>query len=352
MIKKYKVLISGICGNSYGAQVAKSLSLLEDYELFGADANPSGLCEAFKIEKLLKFPRASSEVYLDSLFSFYQDYKIDYYIEGSEAEQIVLNQHRSFLEHHKIHWVSNNKAAIDICLDKRKLAHFLKENEVFAPHVFAFKDLQENQSLFPVILKPYSQSGGSKDVYIAQDLEDINAILYLSKRKMEDYIIQQYIGTPEAEYTVGILHNNKGVFIGSATLQRDLSQSLSLRSVSQNITSKHALGERLVISSGFSQGRLHHNPKIEYYCRTIAEKMKSSGPLNFQGRLVDNKFHIFEINPRFSGTSFMRALSGFNEADLWIKNLDKENVISPFYLNSNIVYKRVIKEIKECRDYV
>lgn len=348
MAKKCKILVGGICGNSYGAQVAKSLSLLpEHYELIGADASLSYLVDAIKVEKLINFPKASSDLYLETLASVYRDNNIDYYIEGSEAEQKVLNNHRDFLKQNKINWISNNKNVLDICLDKRNLGKFLENNKFFVPKIFLLEELEKDQSLFPVILKPYSQSSGSNNVYIAQDLEDIKAILHLSNRTIESYVLQEYIGTLDSEYTIGLLHNNKGIFIGSATLKRDLSQPLSVKYTTSNQTSRKELGETLIISSGFSQGLLYQDKAIEEYCRIIAEKLQSTGPLNFQGRLVGDRFYIFEINSRFSGTSFMRAMSGFNEADLWMKYVNTEESISVFHISTNVRYKRIIKEIKE-----
>lgn len=348
MKEKLKILVSGICGNSYGAQIAKSLTLLhENYEIFGADATTSTLVDTIKVKNLIELPKASSDSYLNSLAACYHENSIDYLIEGSEPEQKSLNDNRDFLNANKINWVSNNKHAIETCLDKRKLGQFLKNNSFWHPKILSITELDSDSSLFPVILKPYSQSGGSNHVYLAQDMDDIKAILQLSRREIGSYMIQEYLGTPDAEYTVGILHNNDGVFIGSATLKRNLSQSLSVKHSVKNLTEKHELGEVLVISSGFSQGLLHRNRAIEDYCRHVAETLKSSGPLNFQGRLVGGKFYIFEINPRFSGTSFMRSLSGFNEADLWMKHIDKKVSSSPFYIKSKILYKRVIKEIRE-----
>lgn len=348
MKEKVNILVSGICGNSYGAQVAKSLTLLDEtYELFGADAVLSTLVNAIQVRKLIQLPKASEDYYLDSLTACYHENSIDYFIEGSESEQKILNDNRDLLSKNKINWITNNKNVIDTCLDKRHLSQFLKNNNFWHPKTFLIEDLVDDCEIFPVILKPHSHSGGSNHVYIAQDIDDVEAILQISREEIDSYIIQEYLGTPDAEYTVGILHNDNGIFIGSATLKRDLSQSLSIKYITKNLTEKHELGGELVISSGFSQGLLQHNQAIEDYCRHIAETLKSSGPLNFQGRLVGDKFYIFEINPRFSGTSFMRALSAFNEADLWIKSINKKAPSSPFYIKSKTLYKRFIKEIRE-----
>jgi carbamoyl-phosphate synthase large subunit len=50
----------------------------------------------------------------------------------------------------------------------------------------------------------------------------------------------------------------------------------------------------------------------------IAQALGSVGPLNIQGRLDSGEFVPFEINPRFSGTTPMRAMAGFNEPELLI----------------------------------
>lgn len=51
--------------------------------------------------------------------------------------------------------------------------------------------------------------------------------------------------------------------------------------------------------------------------------INSKGPLNIQCRMVDNELYVFEINPRFSGTSPFRTLFGFNEADILVTKMNE-----------------------------
>ncbi len=57
--------------------------------------------------------------------------------------------------------------------------------------------------------------------------------------------------------------------------------------------------------------------------RAVAEKIAlaihSTGPINVQGRNTSKGFYVFEINPRFSSTTIMRAIVGFNEVDMMIQ---------------------------------
>ena len=62
-------------------------------------------------------------------------------------------------------------------------------------------------------------------------------------------------------------------------------------------------------------------PRVARALGRIAEALGSTWALNIQGRLKDGVFYPFEINPRHSGTSYFRALSGVNEILLGINSL-------------------------------
>ncbi len=72
-----------------------------------------------------------------------------------------------------------------------------------------------------------------------------------------------------------------------------------------------------ILAGGFSQF-----VECEYYevlnqtAQQIAKAVDSKGPLNIQCRMMNGALYVFEINPRFSGTTPFRTLLGFNEADI------------------------------------
>ena len=74
----------------------------------------------------------------------------------------------------------------------------------------------------------------------------------------------------------------------------------------------------LALSSGISQGAIVHFPELSREAETIATALGSNGPLNIQGRWDGVHFLPFEINPRFSGTTPIRAMAGFNEPEILI----------------------------------
>src|SRR5258708_24294302 len=76
-----------------------------------------------------------------------------------------------------------------------------------------------------------------------------------------------------------------------------------------------------VISTGYSQGWIAAYPAVGSTAERIASAAGSLGPLNVQGRLRNGEFIPFEVNPRFSASSYLRAMAGFNEVDMYLDHL-------------------------------
>ncbi len=128
-------------------------------------------------------------------------------------------------------------------------------------------------------------------------------------------VVQEYIGAPTDEFTVGVLHSPAGECLGSIVIRREILSGLSNRLRVPNRTGRPEFGDHLVVSSGITQGAVVEHERVERASLAIAHALGSTGPLNVQGRLVGDEFVPFEINPRFSGTAPMRALAGFNEPE-------------------------------------
>jgi carbamoyl-phosphate synthase large subunit len=170
------------------------------------------------------------------------------------------------------------------------------------------------------VVKPSIGGGGSNNTFLVQEVDELKfASLYLI-RQGKTALIQEYVGTPEDEYTVGVLSTLSGKLVGSIALHRYILSGLSNRIRLSNRTGRKELSPLLVISSGISQGVIADFPEVRNACEKIAEKLCSQGPINIQCRFVDGNLYPFEMNPRFSGTTHIRALMGFNEPDLLIRH--------------------------------
>lgn len=319
-----RVLVTGAGPGGHGEQIAKALknSTLGTYTVFTADANPK--LKSTVNSDHYNLPLASSTDYVPELLRLCKELKVTALFHGSEPEMMSISNNRSLFESRGVFVAINRSELINLCTDKAALSEKLAALGFPGPrHLLASGvETDIDESWYPVIVKPQLGGGGSRDVYICQSQVELNAMLtYLTNsHPHRKIVIQEYVGTPFEEYTVGVLHDSTGRFLGSAVMNRDLSSTLSVRQSVKNVTTKTQLGENLVVSSGVSQGILAAFNVVASQCRKIAEALDSRGPLNLQLRLVGDEIKVFEINPRFSGTTSIRALAGFNEPDIFLQN--------------------------------
>jgi carbamoyl-phosphate synthase large subunit len=137
----------------------------------------------------------------------------------------------------------------------------------------------------------------------------------------------------EGEFTVGVLSFPDGYLVGSIALKRLFNAKLS-------VLVKSEIG---LISSGYSQGLIDDFPEVQATAERIAHLLGSVGPINVQGRLIDGCFLPFEINPRFSASTYLRALAGFNEVDIYLHYL----ATGSYSLAGSIRYGYYLRSLSE-----
>uniref|UniRef100_A0ABS3MCD1 ATP-grasp domain-containing protein n=1 Tax=Bradyrhizobium quebecense TaxID=2748629 RepID=A0ABS3MCD1_9BRAD len=319
--RRAKVLLTGIGGGGHGEQILKALRLGElEYDIVGTDV--SDLCANRNlVNKFVQLPRASHPAYLDELRSLALSEKCVAVFHGSEPEMAVLSRARSALEADGLYVPVNPPAVLEICQDKTKTMAHLASCGLSAPsfmEVRALSDLDQWETL-PAILKPSVGGGGSANVFIVQSREELLAFARYLLATCEAFIIQEYIGTSDDEYTVGVLFGADGVLLNSIAIRRVINNALTIRTQVPNRSGRPDLGSRLVISTGISQGHIADWPDVRSACEKIAGSLSPRAPINVQCRVVDGAVIPFEINPRFSGTTSLRAMAGYNEPDILVR---------------------------------
>lgn len=323
---RIKVLIAGVGGGGVGMEIMKALNLSEiPYYTCGTDMSEHSL-GLFKSDKRYVVPPATHSDYLDKIFDICQREQIQVIFPGSEPDLKTLSENRDQFETKDIFLALNSQDVITRCMDKKETFNFSKNNGIPIPKTVAIESEEDLEAIdfFPVIIKPYVGSGGSKNVFIAQDRDELNFFCKYILKYGGKPLVQEYKGSHDKEYTVGILSDKEGNFISGIAIKRFILSGLSNRLKIQNLNNKNQI---LAVSSGISQGEVVINNDLLEQCKQIALTFKSKGPLNIQCRFVENKAYLFEINPRFSGTTYMRALAGVNEPDLFIRK---------YILNENI----------------
>ncbi|WP_305982454.1 ATP-grasp domain-containing protein [Roseivirga thermotolerans] len=320
-MKNTRVLVTGIGGGGHGEQILKALKMANiPLDIIGADMTriSRGLSE---VKTSFLLPPASSSEYIDVLIEKCKELDIEVLFHGSEPELRKMSEEREKIRGAGIFLPINNKQVIDTCMDKFKTVEFLKEHGFRYPktyHITSLDDCNKVES-FPIVLKPSVGSGGSANTYIVQTFEELAFCCKQMLQQYSEFIAQEYVGTPDDEYTVGVLSDMEGEIVNSIAVHRMIRGSLGCRIKVPNISENKSLGKDLVISSGISQGRIGKYPEVTKKCEKIALAIGSKGPLNIQCRYVNGEVYLFEINPRYSGTTSFRAMVGLNEPEIMIK---------------------------------
>lgn len=342
------VLVTAIGGGGHGEQILKALNMADSgrYRLFGADMNSN--CPQFElVDQGMTLPSARDPEFVDAVLTVCKRYNIHAVFHGCEPELLAYSKARHCFADKGILLPINRAETIDLCMDKVRSSAFL-DSVGFAPPRFVLAEnyIQAMElDCFPLIVKPHIGSGGSKDCFVIQDSRELAAILsFLNASPDNRIMVQEYVGTPEEEFTVGVLHDLDGVYLNSIALRRELKSALNLRISTSNRTGRSELGSRLVVSSGISMGEICRLPEVLEPCKKIAAALNVRGAINIQGRMTASGFKVFEINPRFSGTTSIRAMMGYNEPDVLLrKHLFNEEIEPDFFYEQGFVLRSLIE---------
>jgi carbamoyl-phosphate synthase large subunit len=299
----------------------------------------------------VRLPPASDPGYLRALSAAAEFAGARFIVPGSDAELLRIASSLDELARltPAIPLV-NAPSSIALCLDKGTTAAALAKAGLRAPRTVdcttvdaLVEGIASERIPYPVVLKP-RRGGGSADVYVAQDEEELRFHAARILRGGAAAIAQEYVGTAEQEYTVGVLTFPDGTLAGSFALRRDLGSLLSSRFRAPNRTGRADLGAQLAVSSGFSQGEVDDFPEVRAQAEAVARAVGSRGPLNVQGRLVRGELVVFEVNPRFSGTETMRAMAGWNAPEALIEwHLGLRPAISSFRVRPCTFVRTVVE---------
>jgi carbamoyl-phosphate synthase large subunit len=347
--KTLPILITAVGGGGHGEQILKALCLAKNrnYYIIGADADPD--CPQFKlVNERISLPLANSSIYMQSLLKACDHFQIKALFHGCEPELKQFSLHRNLIMEKDIFLPINSSSVIDMCMDKETTSRKLSSLGFDPPKFIRVESKEDLKNIdwFPVVVKPSVGGGGSSNVFIAQNVTELLGLAdYLGlEAVVNTFLIQEYVGKPEDEYTVGILHDLDGDYLNAIAVKRQLSGQLNICMSVSNRTLRTELGDKLVISSGVSHGYVDRFPEVTEQCKEITKAIGARGPINIQCRYVDGKVKVFEINPRFSGTTSIRAMAGFNEPDILIrKHIYNEDIKVDFEYESGLVLRGLVE---------
>lgn len=349
MSEKVRVMVTAVGGGGHGEQILKALRLAgpDKYYIVGADATVEQpqfeMVDAVEI-----LPLASDPAYLDTLIAACRRHRVQVLFHGCEPELKLFARERARLEAEGLLLPVNPTDLIETCMNKERTNAVLGDLGFNVPRFARATSMEALAAIdwFPVVVKPFIGAGGSANCFIAQSTIELQALAaYIGLEGFgQGFLVQEYVGTPEEEFTVGVLHDMDGTYINSIALRRHLTGQLNIRVRVPNRTGRDDLGSHLVISSGVSHGTIGRFPDVTAQCEQIAAALGARGPVNIQCRFVDGEVRVFEINPRFSGTTSLRALVGYNEPDILIRRHILSETIEPRFAYDEAVILRQLAE--------
>lgn len=316
MSRKINIVVTGVGGGGFGQQIMKTLRLSTlNCRVIATDVTKGsyGLSDA---DKHCVVPRADDKDYVSTILDICRKEKAEFLIAGSEPELLRLVGSIDMMQENNVILLANSFDVVELCMDKYRLFKKLQRLVSHFPRFKLITDPQHDveEIDYPAVVKPIKGSGGSNMVFLALNRKELLFFSeYLTTYGYQP-LIQEYVGTPEDEYTIGVLSSSEAEILGSIALRRYLNSAMSRRIA---VTDKQ--GRKFVVSSGISQGEVREFASIREQAEEIASALGSKGPLNIQGRTVDGIFYPFEINPRFSGTTPIRAMLGWNEPEILIR---------------------------------
>ena len=309
------ILVTGTGATGCGASIVHALKQAGSWGIVAADVNPfSWGLHAADHGVLIRYP--DDPFYLEQLQYVIEYYQVAAVIPGTEPDLVFLSEHRDKLP---VPLIANRAGLLPLMRDKHLAAEKLYELGLSYVKSYAWheRDKAWTEFGFPLVVKPMRNTSGSRGLHLVMNQRELDSLAQAIPYENAPYV-QPYIGDDQNEYTVGVMSRSDGTVIDSIVIRRELS-GLSL-------LAEKVKGRRYAISSGFTQGYVIRHRLIQDFCEQLAVRLGSTGPLNIQLRLHTGEPYVFEIHPRFSGSTGIRASAGFNEPDTMLRHfLDGEN---------------------------
>jgi len=260
-------------------------------------------------------PAIHDPEYVDALLDLCLKYQIGILIPGLDGDLQVLSRYSDRFQSQGTTLLSSSADLIALCRDKKRLADELSQTseafvQTFNRDGFG-QALGEGRIRLPCVAKPRDGSGslGVRFVYAPAEADDLPEGMVFQNlaapAENDPYYREFQHGLDEgrvvqvSELSVQVVLGRSGEFLGRlATLNR-LKGGVPIEIFPVDL------------------------PEIWETVDPIVAVLKGKGlrgPVNIQGRFTEQGIRFFEINPRFTGITGMRAMLGFNEVEACLKS--------------------------------
>jgi carbamoyl-phosphate synthase large subunit len=291
------LLVTGV-GDTVGQAVIKAARAVpRRVVVVGTDASPhaAGLAWA---DVAARLPHSSDEgAYLAALSELCLREAVTLVIPTSEAELRLLSQRGDEVRRRSgAAIVAGPSSAVTTALDKWATCQFLAAHGLAHPQYARADVADEVERLLdtiglPLFAKP-RWGTGSRGAAVVRTRDDLAVV----RTSQTPVVLQELLGSADQEFSVATWTCQDGTTRGPISYRR---VHISAGDTALAVVASH--------------------PDVEVEGLAVARALRSPGPCNVQLRLTDRGPVTFEINPRFSGGTAIRAHFGFNEVDMALR---------------------------------
>ncbi|MDG6997007.1 MAG: ATP-grasp domain-containing protein [Nitrososphaerota archaeon] len=276
----------------------KSPTAKTRYKIYTTDMSPEA-AGLYRGDVGFLVPPIVSSGYVESVIKICKAESIKAVYVGADEELLIMAKAREEIQDRTgAVVISNPPDVISTCVDKWKTFQFLRQNNLPCPDSALPEEADSFASIcgFPAIVKP-REGHGSLQVYKVKNKEELNLAISSIQKSGWRPIIQELIPGEDSEFTTGVTVDFR---------RNSVMSSIAMR--------------RILESGQTYKAFIDDFKEVRSTAEEASLKLGARGPINIQGRFHDGKLKIFEINPRFSASTPMRATAGVNEADIIFRN--------------------------------
>jgi carbamoyl-phosphate synthase large subunit len=279
-----RIAVTGVSGD-VGLGTLEGLRAL-DGQPFLLALDYSEHCAAYDLSSAhVQTPPVATPGYVDVLIDALRRHRIDMLLPGIDSEIPLLAEQRERIERETGCFVLvAARELVSACVDKLLTGSFC------APHGLPYLRTWPGQrtppdgASYPLIAKP-RRGWSSHGVTLLETPDDHRA---WAVPDVSQYCLQPFIAGDE--YTVGLTFDRDEVLRDWLAMRRTMTDG------------RTTFAETCEL------------PGLDALLSTAARTLRARGALNLQLRIDSaGRIHIFEVNPRLSGSTQMRVAVGYND---------------------------------------
>ncbi len=259
-------------------------------------------------------PAIASKDYINGMVEICTNREIDLLIPGTDDDLLCLAIERDRFENIGTRLLAADVDLITTCRNKESLPKNLPGFDHLFATTWTKSSWEHSDLYFPLISKPKDGSGsiGIKIIRSHEEIEQLDPsdilqelLVPSSGDEHHPHFMEQVakgVNIQVAEISVQYVTGPSGQLLGKMASRNRLKSGVPIEI---EVLDTPELWQTL-------------DPLYQHL-----RKRGLSGPINMQGRFTDKGFKLFEMNPRFTGITGLRAMLGFNEVEScvahWLK---------------------------------